>query len=89
MCPNDPRFPQIAYRRGAARWPTPVLRATGIRVQTIVVAVRKWGMSTDDVAEDYDLARSQVLEALAFYESYRAELDALMTAEQELEQACA
>jgi len=89
LCLDDPRFPQIAYRRGAARWPTPILRGTGIRVQTVVVAVRRWGMSPEEVAEDYDLAPSQVSEALAFYESHRAELDALMTAEQELERACA
>ena len=35
---NDPDFPQITYRRGAAGVPTPVLRGTGIRVQTIMVA---------------------------------------------------
>ena len=40
---NDPDFPQITYRRGAAAVPTPVLRGTGIRVQTIVVAAQQWG----------------------------------------------
>ncbi len=86
---DDSRFPQITYRRGAARWPMPVLRETGIRVQTIVVAALQWGMSPQEVAEDYELTPSQVTEALAFYEAHRAELDAMMSAEQELERACA
>jgi uncharacterized protein (DUF433 family) len=34
---DDPDFPGITYRRGVSGWVTPVLRGTGIRVQTIVV----------------------------------------------------
>jgi hypothetical protein len=36
---DDPSFPHVTYRRGASGWPVPVIRGTGIRVQTIVVAV--------------------------------------------------
>ena len=34
---DDPNFPGITYRRGASGWVTPVIRGTGIRVQTIAV----------------------------------------------------
>ncbi|MCP4655099.1 MAG: hypothetical protein GY856_06725, partial [bacterium] len=40
---DDPRFPQIAYRLGASRWPAPVLRGTGVRVQTVAMAAHSWG----------------------------------------------
>ena len=84
---NDPDFPRVTYRRGAAAVPTPVLRGTGIRVQTVVVAVRQWGLTPEQVAAEYDLTESQVEEALAFYEAHRAEIDAAMEAEQTLEEA--
>jgi uncharacterized protein (DUF433 family) len=84
---NDPDFPQITYRRGAAGVPTPVLRGTGIRVQTIVVAVQQWELTIEQVAAEYDLTQSQVEEALAFYEAHRSEVDAALKAEQTLEEA--
>jgi uncharacterized protein (DUF433 family) len=82
---SDPDFPQIAYRRGAASVPTPLLRGTGIRVQTVVVAAQQWGLTAEQIAVEYDLTRSQVEEALAFYEVHRAEVDAAKEAEQALE----
>jgi uncharacterized protein (DUF433 family) len=84
---NDPDFPQITYRRGAAAIPTPMLRGTGIRVQTIVVAVQQWELTIEQVAAEYDLTKSHVKEALAFYEAHRAEVDAALEAEQTLEEA--
>jgi len=39
---DDPNFPGIAFRRGASGIPVPVLRGTGIRVQTIVISNREW-----------------------------------------------
>ncbi len=86
---NDPDFLQITYRRGAAAVPTPVLHGTGIRVQTVVVAVQQWGGTPEQVAAEYDLTESQVEEALAFYEAHRAEIDAAVEAEQTLEEAYA
>lgn len=62
-----------------------MLRGTRVRVQTIVVAVRQWELSTEQVAAEYDLTQSEVEEALAFYEAHRAEVDAAMEAEQTLE----
>lgn len=84
---SDPDFPQIAYRRGAAGTPTPVLRGAGIRVQTIVVAAQRWGLTVEQIAAEYDLTSSQVEAALAFYEAHQAEIDAVMEAEQTLEEA--
>ena len=82
---DDPKFPQITYRRGTAGIPTPFLRGTGIRVQTIVGAMRYWDMSPEVIASDYDLTSPQVQEALDFYEAHCAEIDAAIAAEESLE----
>ena len=47
---DDPNFPEVTYRRGAAGKPSPILRGTGIRVQTIAIAAEVWGMSRDEIA---------------------------------------
>lgn len=82
---DDPAFPRITYRSGAARIPTPVLRGTGIRVQTIVVAIEYWQMTPEQVAAEYELTITQVEEALAFYEAHRMEIKASLEAEEALE----
>jgi uncharacterized protein (DUF433 family) len=84
---DDPRFPHITYRRGASGWPEPVIRGTGIRVQTLAVANRSWGMSPLEIATDYDLTETQVSAALAFYESHRGEIEAAIADEQQREPA--
>jgi uncharacterized protein (DUF433 family) len=84
---NDPNFPQIVYRRGAAGIPVPEVSGTGIRVQTIVVAADRWGMTPEEIAAEYDLTESQVEEALAFYAAHRTEIDRAIDAERELEAA--
>jgi uncharacterized protein (DUF433 family) len=84
---DDPAFPHVTYRRGASGQPAPVLRSTGIRVQTIVVATQAWGLSPAQVAAEYDLTEAQVKNALAFYEAHCQEIDATIAAEQTLEQA--
>lgn len=80
---DDPDFPNITYRRGASGSPSPVLRGTGIRVQTIVIASQN--MNPAEIARDYDLSEAQVNEALNFYEAHRAEIDASIQAEAALE----
>ena len=77
---DDPDFPGITYRRGASGWITPVLRGTGIRVQTIVVYAQM-GISVEELAMQYELAIKQVEEALAFYEKHQPEIDANIEAE--------
>ena len=80
---DDPDFPNITYRRGASGSLSPVLRGTGIRVQTIVIAAQN--MTPAEIAEDYDLTETQVREVLDFYEAHRAEIDAFIQAEAALE----
>jgi uncharacterized protein (DUF433 family) len=84
---DDPRFPSVTYRRGAAGWPVPVLRGTGIRVQTIAGAAHHWGLLVAEVAEEYGLTAEQVADALAFYEAHRGEIEASLAEELQLEQA--
>lgn len=72
---DDPDFPHITYRRGAGGIPTPVLRGTGIRVQTIAIAHEQWGMSPADIAAEYDLSPGQIEAAVAFFTAHRAEIE--------------
>ena len=83
----DPAFPHIIYRRSAGGLPTPVLRGSGLRVQTIVVAVHTWGFSPTQTAAEYDLPVPHVQEALAFYSAHRDEIDMALAAEDALEAA--
>jgi uncharacterized protein (DUF433 family) len=78
---DDPRFSHVTYRRGAAGWPEPVLRGTGIRVQTIVVAHQIWSMDPAEIVADYDLTTEQVADALGFYEAHRGEIEASLADE--------
>jgi uncharacterized protein (DUF433 family) len=80
---DDPDFPSITYRRGASGTLAPVLRGTGIRVQTIALASQNNTFA--EIAEDYDLPPTQVQEALAFYDAHRVEIDAHIQAETALE----
>jgi len=84
---DDPAFPHVTYRRGAAGEPVPVLRGTGIRVQALVVAVRQWGLTPAQVAAEYGLTEAQVDDALAFCAAHRTEIDAAISAEQTVEAA--
>ena len=72
---DDPNFPDIAYRRGASGIPVPVLRGTGIRVQTIVISNREWNETPREIAAHYELIVGQVEEALMFYRAHQAEID--------------
>ena len=84
---DDPAFSHVTYRRGAGGQPAPVLRGTGVRVQTLVVAAREWRLSPAQIAAEYDLTEAQVKDALAFYEAHRQEIEASLAAEQALEEA--
>jgi uncharacterized protein (DUF433 family) len=82
---DDPNFPGITYRRGASGWVTPVIRGTGIRVQTIAVDTQT-GMKPEQIAAEYDLDVTRIREAQAFYSAHRAEIDANIHIEQEMEE---
>lgn len=81
---DDPQFPQVTYRR-TAQGPTPILRGTNLRIQTIVTAQRSWDMSPAEIAADYGLQLSQVESALQFYLEHSTEIDSAIAAEAELE----
>jgi uncharacterized protein (DUF433 family) len=80
-------FPEIAIRSGASGIPTPVIKGTNIRVQTIAIANIWWQQPPSMIANEYDLTETQVQKALAFYEAHRTEIDAAIAAEQALEPA--
>jgi len=82
---DDPTFLHIAYRRGASGQPTPIIRGTGIRVQTIIVAIQHWELTPSQIAVEYDLTQAQINDALAFYQARRREIDAAIMVEDALE----
>ena len=84
---DDLRFPQVTYRRGASGHPVSVLRGTGIRIQTFVVASQDWGLSVEEISDEYGVSKAQVKEAIAFYEAHQQEIDLELAAEQSLEAA--
>ncbi|HFQ93222.1 MAG TPA: DUF433 domain-containing protein [Anaerolineae bacterium] len=81
---DDPAFPRITYRRGGSGTIQPVLRGSGIRVQTIVTAHREWRLAEEEIAAEYGLTKAQVAEALAFFEAHRQEIEAHMRLEARL-----
>jgi uncharacterized protein (DUF433 family) len=81
---DDPRFPGITYRRGSSGSIMPVIRGTGIRVQTIVVDSQS-GRDLEEIASDYELSVNQIQESLAFYQVHSQEIDHNIQAENELE----
>lgn len=78
---DDPAFPHLTYRRGASGQPTAVVRGTGIRVQTLVVAAQAWALPPAQIAAEYDLPVAQVEEALAFYTAHQGEIDTALAAD--------
>lgn len=82
---DDPEFPLVTYRRSGTGQPTAVLRGTGLRVQTVVLAARHWDLSPAQIADEYGIGEAQVREALAFYAAHHQEIDASIAAEQALE----
>jgi uncharacterized protein (DUF433 family) len=82
---DDPSFPHVTYRRGAGGQPTPVVRGTGIRVQTLAIAAQKWGWGPQQLSEEYGVGEPQVREALAFYETHQDEIAAVISSERSLE----
>lgn len=82
---DDPDFQHITYRRGASRRPTPVLGGTGIRVQAIITAAKKWGMTPAEIAEQYGVSEAQIREAQAFYHAHHDEIEADIRSESAME----
>ena len=84
---DDPRFPHVVYRRSVNGRPVAKIRGTNIRVQTIIIANRDWGLPVSQLADDYDLAERQIEDVIAFYQAHRQEIDAAIAADEELEKS--
>ncbi|MEC4818403.1 MAG: DUF433 domain-containing protein [Scytonema sp. PMC 1069.18] len=84
---DDSVFPELTYRRGASGLAVPILQGTGLRVQTLVIAAQKWGLSAQQIAAEYDLSEVQVNAALAFYAAHRQEIDEMIASEVAFESA--
>lgn len=82
---DDPRFPLITYRRNIDGSATPVLRGTGIRAQTVAVAVKKLKEKPEEFAENHGIGIAQVREALGFYDAHKKEIDENIEYEENLE----
>lgn len=80
---DDFNFPQITYRRETDGYPAPVLRGSGIRVKAIVGYVNGWGMSLEEVADEFDLSVEIVKEAMDFYKAHRLKIDADIEADRQ------
>lgn len=80
----DPNFPRITYRRGSSAIPTPIIRGTGIRVETIVGYHHQQGEAIESLANDYEIPLEAVKEALAFYEAHQEEVDTLIRIEKDI-----
>ncbi|MBI2865374.1 MAG: DUF433 domain-containing protein [Chloroflexi bacterium] len=84
---DDPAFPLITHKRGPAGDSTPIIKGTGIRVQTILVAATVWAMPPEEIAQEWSLTLDQVRQALAFYCVHKVEVDANIAFERAIEQA--
>ena len=78
---DDPNFPKIIYRQGASGQPVAIISGTGIRVQTIAIAAHQWGLSPNQLAEEYELTEAQVIDALGFYNAHQTEINRAISQE--------
>ncbi len=53
-----------------------------ITVQNVVIWHERMGISADEIATEYDLTLAEVYAALAYYYDHRAEIDAMIQADE-------
>ena len=75
---DDPQYPNITYKIDTQGNPVPVLRGSGLRVQTIVIAATVWKESAAEIAQEYDLSERLVKEVLSFYNAHKKVVDTLI-----------
>ncbi len=83
----DAAFPQIELRVGSSDLAQTIIKGTGVRVQTIVIANADWGWDVGKIAEEYSLSSDQVAAALMFYEVHKTKIDGVIASEVALETA--
>ncbi|MDY6805304.1 MAG: DUF433 domain-containing protein [Cyanobacteriota bacterium] len=84
---NQPNFPEIIYIRGTSGFMVPVLKGTRIRIQTLAIAKKRWNLSEEQIAEEYNLSLDRVRQALLFYSEFREEIEEAIANEQTIERA--
>jgi uncharacterized protein (DUF433 family) len=72
---SEPKFPNVIYRKGASGVVTPVIKGTGIRVQTVVISHKTWGEPLEKIAEEYEIPLELVNSAWEYYLSHINEDD--------------
>lgn len=72
---DDPRFPLVTYKRGGSGTMQPMIRGTNLRVKTLVVANKNWGLSAEEIADRWPVKIEAVRDALAFYEAHTDVID--------------
>ena len=82
---NDSRFPLVTYKRGGSGTMQPMIRGTNLRVKTLVVANKNWGLSAEEIADEWPVSEAAVRDALAFYDAHTEEIDQAIATEVGLE----
>ncbi|GBF79564.1 DUF433 domain-containing protein [Aphanothece sacrum] len=82
---DDPNFPDIVYCRNIEGEMIPKLRGTNIQVKTLVIAIQNWRLTPKQVADEYGINEEQVINIMAFYESHRQEIDAVIATDKIIE----
>ncbi len=82
---DDPRFPLVTYKRGGSGTMQPMIRGTNLRVKTLVVANKHWGLSVAQIADEWPVSEAAVRDALAFYAAHTEEIDQAIATEVGLE----
>ena len=72
---DNNNFPDIVYSRNQEGEMIPKLRGTNIQVKTLVVAVKNWQLTPQQVADEYGISEEKVNNVMAFYEQHRQEID--------------
>lgn len=72
---DDPRFPLVTYKRGGSGTMQPMIRGTNLRVKTLVVANKYWGLSAEEIADRWPVKVEAVRDALAFYNAHADVID--------------
>ena len=55
-------FSLIAYRQGASGQIFPVIKGTGVRVQTLAITAHNWGMSVAQIADELKIPVKDLLD---------------------------
>lgn len=78
-------FEDIIYCQSIEGQMIPKLRGTNIQVKTLVIALKNWQLTPQQVADEYGISEEQVNNVMAFYEQHRQEIDAAIATDKVFE----